>query len=195
MNGLYFMVLSCFVDKSPTQKAVDGPGARASLAALAFARRHHQGVIDPQPQTFLRSTVEISLHRRVGRKVLRQLPPLAARRRYVEDRIHHLAKVGPPLAAHSNRLGHEGLDQPPLRICHVACVALHLSAILPTVISVHGMMTSFVGLATTKESQTTEITQPFFSQTLTEVTVFYGLAAYCSFLPEFYGLFHRRASR
>ena len=110
--------------------AVDDAGARAGLPPGFLARRHHQRMVDPRPAAVIRPAVEVPLHGRVGRKLLRQLSPLATGRRHVEQRLYHLAKVRLARPSDRRSLRHERLDQRPLRIRHVACVPQTLAPIL-----------------------------------------------------------------
>ena len=80
--------------------------------------------------TISRPAIEILLNGRVGRKLLRKLPPLAAGRRHLPDRVHHSGQIGGPWPSHPSRLRHERLDQRPFRVRHVACIAEALAPIL-----------------------------------------------------------------
>src|SRR5215469_17595574 len=69
--------------------AVDDAGGWACLTAFALARQHDERVVNGLPQATIAPGIEVALHRRVRRKILRQHPPLAASLRDVEQRIHH----------------------------------------------------------------------------------------------------------
>lgn len=73
--------------------AVDDAGGRAGLAAGALARIHHRRMVDAHEQSVARPFIEITLHGRIGRKILRQLTPLTVRRHHVQDRVHHHRQV------------------------------------------------------------------------------------------------------
>lgn len=103
---------------------------RARLAARLLARHHDQRMIDPDPGTVMRPSIEILLHGRIGRKLIRQLPPLAAGRRHVEDRVQHRPQVGLQRPPDPVRQRHQRRDSQPLRVRHVACVAQALAAML-----------------------------------------------------------------
>src|SRR5271169_6959591 len=102
---------------------VDDTRGRARLPTLVLARHDDERVVDRQPRPITRPRVEIPLHGRVRRKLFWKLPPLATRRSNVEQRIHDLSDVR--LARTSDRIvsRHERLDQRPLRVRRVACVA------------------------------------------------------------------------
>jgi hypothetical protein len=73
--------------------------------------------------------VEVPLHRRVGRKLLRQQPPLATALSDEKDRIHqcphlrHTRPAAPVLA------GHVGGDHRPLFVGRIACITQPISTI------------------------------------------------------------------
>ena len=102
---------------------IDDAGARARLAALQPTRRHDQVIADRPPQAAVAPFVEIALHRRGGREVLREHAPLATGRRDVEDRAHHLPQVRRPGAADPTRRRQERRDQRPFPIRQIACIA------------------------------------------------------------------------
>ena len=68
--------------------AVDDAHRGARLSPCLFARLHDQGVVDARKNAATRPGVEITLHGRIGRELLGQLPPWAAGRRHVQDRVH-----------------------------------------------------------------------------------------------------------
>jgi hypothetical protein len=72
--------------------AVDRPSARRRLTPDLFAQRHDQKVIDARHQAAARPCIEITLNSGIGRKVLGELPPLAAGRGDVEDRLNNGAQ-------------------------------------------------------------------------------------------------------
>src|SRR5262249_56505007 len=69
--------------------AVDDASRWARLATIGLARLRRQGIVDGFPQLGVAPWIEVALHRRERRKVLRQHPPLAASLRDVEDGVHH----------------------------------------------------------------------------------------------------------
>jgi len=70
-------------------------------------------------------------HRRIGRELARQLSPLTASPRDIQDRVRHGSCRN--LARPAQRLDrrHMRLDQRPFCIRDITCVALALSLILP----------------------------------------------------------------
>ena len=73
--------------------AVNHAGRWARLRANRLARRHNETVVQRSKDSAARPRIELALHRRVGWKVLGQLPPLATGGRNVEDRIYHRSHV------------------------------------------------------------------------------------------------------
>src|ERR1700693_5687538 len=63
-------------------------GGLASRPAL-FASLHHQHVVNLLQQAAVAPRIEISLHRRIGRKILWQHPPLTTALSHEEQRVHH----------------------------------------------------------------------------------------------------------
>ena len=122
-------------------------------------------MIDPLPCRVVPPGVEISLHRRARRKLLRQHAPRTARAQKIQDRVDHLAQIRRSRPPNGFGGRHEGLDQFPFPIGQVACVAQPFALILrasdfgPHVVSP-------VIASTTTESQPTEITQFFLGRTL-----------------------------
>jgi hypothetical protein len=110
--------------------AVDDAGVRARFSSRLLARRHDQDVIDARKQAGARPSVEIALHRRVGRKLLRQLPPLAACRRHIQDRVHDRAQIGFARSAEPRARRKQRLDQRPFGIRQMTCVAKPRTPIL-----------------------------------------------------------------
>jgi len=107
--------------------AVDGLGiqdghARARLARgsgpLAVAA--HQGLMEPGPAPVSLPAAEIIVDQRIGGKLARQEPPLAAALRPVEQRVDKQAQRG--LAA--ARIGQDVLNNLPLEISQVRFVHL-----------------------------------------------------------------------
>ena len=112
--------------------AVDDPRRRARLPTLQLARRHDQMVADRPPQAGVAPVVEVALHRRGRRQVLRQHAPLAAGRRDIEDRVHHLPQVRrpgttDPAAAKARRARPAPIPDPSGRL-HTAAPAAHSRA-------------------------------------------------------------------
>jgi hypothetical protein len=64
--------------------AINDAGGRTGLQPSFLVRRHHQGMVDQFPASIQNPGIEVALHRRVWRKVLWQLAPLASRRSDVE---------------------------------------------------------------------------------------------------------------
>ena len=105
-------------------------GGRACLAPRLLARRHHQHVVDAREPAAARPVVEITLHGRIGRQILRQLAPLATRRGHVKDRVDHRAQGGTARPSDRRARWHQRLDQLPFRIGQVACVTQTLPHIV-----------------------------------------------------------------
>jgi len=103
--------------------AVDYAGGWAGLTPGLLAGSHDQGMVDDLPPRLLHPPIKIALHGRIGRKVSRQLPPLATGRCDVEHRIDHATQIGGSRTAKPPVPGHERLYQLPLAIRQVTCVA------------------------------------------------------------------------
>src|ERR1700704_1588668 len=148
---------------------VDDTCGRARLPTLVLARHDDERVVDRHPRPITRPRVKIPLHGRVRRKLFWKLPPLATCRSNVEPRIHYLADLRLARTSDRIRSRHQRLDQRPLRIRRVACVAkafppiMHSSDLSPG----HRVTPSI--LAKPIESQPAEITQLFLSQPLSQV--------------------------
>ena len=110
--------------------AVDHARRWTGVPPLALSLGNHQSMVDPYPRSVLRPPVEIALDRRIGRKLPRQLPPLATRRCQVQDRLDDAPQRRFARAANPVRFWHQRFDQRPLRIRHVACVTHSLPPIL-----------------------------------------------------------------
>src|SRR6266481_5055859 len=110
---------------------VDDPGRWARFTARRFPRLQQQLEIDLLKQAVVSPIVEITLHRRERRKVIRQHPPLTAGPRDIQNRVKHGSQL--ELERPAQRLGrrHMRLDQRPFRIRDIACVPLSLSLMLP----------------------------------------------------------------
>src|SRR5690606_28840754 len=71
--------------------------------------------LDPRP--------EVAVDGAARREVPREHPPLAARLKQVEDRIHHPPQAGRPRPSASPCRGQQRRDQRPLPIRDVACIS------------------------------------------------------------------------
>lgn len=111
--------------------AVDDAGTGAGLFAFALACHHHQFIVDGAKPTLVTPAVEIFLHRRERRKILRQEPPRAARRRHIQKRVHHLAQRRLARPTDAVRRRHQRFDQRPLRVGQIACVTGAAALIVP----------------------------------------------------------------
>jgi site-specific DNA recombinase len=80
----------------PDRLAIDHPGRRAGRTAHRLAGVQQQVMVDPPPGAIVAPAVEEPLHRRVGRELLGQQAPLAARGQQIEHRVGHRAQVGFP---------------------------------------------------------------------------------------------------
>src|ERR1700730_6198696 len=65
--------------------AINDTGRGARLAPRGLACLHQQLKIDPLKQPTVPPILEIALHRRERREILRQQPPLAARPKHLQD--------------------------------------------------------------------------------------------------------------
>ena len=106
--------------------AVNHAGARPRLAPLRLAGLHRQREAGRPQQPAVAPVVEGVLHRGAGREVLLQHRPLAARRRDVRGRVHHLPKVDGARTSGPVRRRHEGHDQRPFAVVRIACAARHV---------------------------------------------------------------------
>src|SRR5580693_2216023 len=157
--------------------AVDDTRGRARLPTLVLARHDDERVVDRHPRPIARPRIEIALHGRVRRKFFWKLPPLATRRSNVEQCIHDLTDVRLAWTSDRIRNRHERLDQRPLRIRRVACVAKAFPPIMQSSDLSPGHRVTPSILAKPIESQPAEITQLFFSQPLKETSGFQGHVA------------------
>lgn len=113
--------------------AVDHAGARARLAPLHLPRAHHEQMVDRRKQAHIPPRIEVTLHCPHRRKVLRQRPPLAAGRRYVKDRVHHLTQARCSRPAAPLRRWKKRRNQMPFAIQKIAWIAIRTTAmILPS---------------------------------------------------------------
>src|SRR4051812_15183236 len=97
-----------------------GPGLRGLfLRADLSAER----VVDVVQGTVVPPLVEVAPDGGLGREVLGQVAPLAAGPQDVEDGVHHLTQVGLAGAAAGVHRD-QPLDQPPLRVGHIAGVLI-----------------------------------------------------------------------
>jgi hypothetical protein len=71
--------------------AINNASRGAWLAAGRFASLQQQLEIDPLQYAAVAPSVEIMLHRRIGRELARQLSPLAAGPHHIEQRIDNPA--------------------------------------------------------------------------------------------------------
>src|SRR5208283_1134406 len=93
--------------------AVDRPGARRRLTPNLFPQRHDQNVIDARHQAAARPSVKIALNSGIRRKILGQLPPLAAGGGDVEDRLDNGAQRRNARPAAPKGAWQERFDQRP----------------------------------------------------------------------------------
>jgi hypothetical protein len=109
---------------------VDHPGAGRGLPSVQFPRCHDEHMVDRVQQAAVPPVVKVTLYGRGRRKVLRKHCPLAPRRRHVQNRVHNLAQsrfTGTPAALLRR---HEGREQRPFRIRHIACVTSAATGII-----------------------------------------------------------------
>src|SRR5476651_697755 len=101
--------------------AVDYRCRRLRLASELFSRAPDQNTDNPLPPARIAPSIKITLYRRVGRKLLRQCPPLAARRQNIENRLYNTTQISFTRPATPVRSRQKALDQRPLSIGHIAC--------------------------------------------------------------------------
>src|SRR5271169_5048324 len=139
--------------------AVDHPRAGTCFSAVGLARHHDKMVVDLLPGAIVTPPVEIPLHRRVGRKLLRQQPPLATALSDEKDRIHQCPHRRHTWPAATILARHVGSDHRPLFIRGIACIPQPISTIFRSSDFSPNQFVPPSSLATTTESQMTEITQ------------------------------------
>src|SRR6202043_2805660 len=149
--------------------AVDHGGCRSWRASQLFSCPPDKDTDDPLPPSRISPRIKIALHCRIRRELLRQRPPLAARRQNIENRLHNTTQIGParPTAPVCSR--QKALDQPPPRIGHTACITQFVPPILLPSDFSPGHRDLLRIFANPMESHLTEITHPFFSQILRKV--------------------------
>jgi hypothetical protein len=111
---------------------VDDTRRRTRLAPGLFTGGHHQNVVDLGERAVPGPAIEVGLHRRIGRELPGELPPLTAGRSHVEHRFEHPAQVRPTRPADRRRRRQERRDQSPLAIRQIACIPQAVVPILPT---------------------------------------------------------------
>jgi len=103
--------------------AIDDARGRTGLSSSLLARRHHQRMVDQFPASISNPDIEVSLDGRIGRKLLRQLAPLASRRGDVEQGLDDRTQPGRATSPKVSPPGHEGHDHRLFRIGQIACIA------------------------------------------------------------------------
>src|SRR6185295_10268747 len=145
---------------------VDNPRGGRHVASDHLTNELDQRGVDPVPRTIVAPKIEVSLNGRARRKLLRQGSPLTTRRQNVQDRVHHRSQFNLARTSQTRALRHERRNNQPLRISQIACIAKASTQIFRS----GGFSPSHVGLrrslATTTESQRTEITQYSFAARL-----------------------------
>src|SRR5215475_4133461 len=79
--------------------AVDHASRWARATSHRLTRLHHQHMVDLVPGAVVAPAIEMALNRRIRRKILGKLPPLAARGGDIEQRVHHRPQTGARSAA------------------------------------------------------------------------------------------------
>ena len=74
--------------------AVDHRCRRLCRASELFSCAPDKNADDPLPPTGITPRIKIALYRRIRRELLRQRPPLAARRQNIENRLHNTTQIG-----------------------------------------------------------------------------------------------------
>lgn len=101
---------------------VDDAGGGNEVTPIGLANPHDKIGIETMPRSIVAPAIEVTLHRRAWREVLRQRAPLAASRQNVEDRIQYSPQINRPRTPQTPPLGQEWDDQSPFFIHHIACV-------------------------------------------------------------------------
>src|SRR5262245_52625261 len=139
--------------------AVDNSRRRRRVPSDHLANSLDQRIVDPIPRAIVAPAIKVPLHGRTRRELLRQSAPLTARRRNIKDGIHHRSQLDLPRTSQMRSRRHERSNNQPLRISQIACIAKASAQIFrpgdfsPSHVSLHR------SVATTRESQQTEITQ------------------------------------
>ncbi len=110
--------------------AVDHAGARRGRAALEVAGHDIELVVQALQRAVELPQHEIVVHRRLGRQILGQRAPLAARLQNIENPVHHLAHIGFPLPAPALGRRDQRRDQRPLAIGQITRIARRLAFII-----------------------------------------------------------------
>jgi hypothetical protein len=103
----------------------------AVFASLKLPRSAIERIMDTTPRPVPAEPLEIMIDRALRWKIMRQQCLLAARLQQIENCVHHRAKRRLASAAQSRLPWHEGLDQAPLTISQIACVA-HAASVMVT---------------------------------------------------------------
>jgi hypothetical protein len=104
-------------------------GGGAGFAPGSFTHLHQHDVVDDLPDPAVTPIIKVPLHGRVWREILRQHAPLTARLGNVEDRIDGLSQVGLTRPSAVGRRWQMRLDQCPLFVGDIACIAQPIAPI------------------------------------------------------------------
>jgi len=107
--------------------AVQDRGTRLRMPPVGLAQLFAQRVMDPLPSAIQPPVAIVGVDRAPGRKVMRQVAPLAARPQHVPERIHDLPPCvfGRPTAGFDR--WHQGLEHGPFFVAHIRRVASPLA--------------------------------------------------------------------
>src|SRR5450631_2870491 len=91
-------------------------------------------MMDPIERAVPTPDIEIAMHRRARRQVLRDRAPLTARGQNVHERVHHLSNINRPLVATALGRRNQRLDELPLLVGQIAWIAQTISVITPAIL-------------------------------------------------------------
>lgn len=111
---------------------VDHSRSWAGLSSCLLPSVHDKRMVDPIQSPLIAPSVEVALNRCEGREVLWQQSPLAAGRGHIQQGVDHLAQISFPRTPALVGWWHERLDQRPLIIGQIACIAQSVPLILRT---------------------------------------------------------------
>ena len=110
--------------------AVDNGGGRRWVPAHQRAHLRMECVVQPRERAVRLPLDEVAMDRRLGRKILGQLPPLATRREHVQDAVEDTAPVCGGVPSPDTRRWQIRLDQCPFLVGHIGRITLPLTLVL-----------------------------------------------------------------
>ena len=90
--------------------------------------------MDPIERAVPTPEIEIAMHRRARRQVLRDRAPLTAGGQNVHERVHHLANIDSALVAAALGRRNQRLDQLPFFVGQIAWIAQTIAVISPAIL-------------------------------------------------------------